>query len=380
LLLQYGDIIRKKNRNNVKLLDLTTIEKNDLLTVPWNDNFEVINHEVNKIIRGKKEVVFDNSRGEIRDTLPLMINPENMFPSKQPRYNIYRNLKPDEKGKKIVSGFPLNDSRHQTIKAPHGFTDGTYIGFMSDLTPVRLKQDTFMRMSNKPDRIWFYLDNRIQQINLQQIFSGPTDHYSCCAYDLESSKITLAWFAISKAINGIYPIWANMFNIWSPKIKKQFEKEWNSLCFAFALAENRCIVTKFEKDNPVESAPEIFIENPLCPNNPDSFWTTTLDSQVNNTLAKKLVDSIKSFYDYWNIKYCKGQTLENVGLHDESYFKYFSYPDFITPHSGIIQIKKFAENTAKNDILERHDLIKSLTKQVREKIYSLLVEEFKYFD
>ena len=46
--------------------------------------------------------------------------------------------------------------------------------------------------------------------------------------------------------------------------------------FAFVLAENRCVVTKFERGNPVEGAPEVFVDNPLCPTNKESFWSTTL--------------------------------------------------------------------------------------------------------
>ena len=81
-----------------------------------------------------------------------------------------------------------------------------------------------------------------------------------------------------------------------------------------ALAENRCIVTKFEKDNPVQDAPEVFTDNPLCPANDESFWSTTLGSQISDPLAKKLVNEIETLYQYWNLEYCKGQFLENVGL------------------------------------------------------------------
>lgn len=109
------------------------------------------------------------------------------------------------------------------------------------------------------------------------------------------------------------------------------------------LAENRCIVTKFEKNNPVDEAPEIFVDNALCPINDESFWSTTLDSEISEPLSQSLVDEINSLYEYWNIEYCKGQFLENIGLKDEAYFKYFNYPDFVTPFSGLIQIKKYAE-------------------------------------
>lgn len=34
---------------------------------------------------------------------------------------------------------------------------------------------------------------------------------------------------------------------------------------------------------------------------------------------------------------------DNVGLHEEAYFKYFYYPDFVRKDSGLIQIKKIAD-------------------------------------
>ena len=148
------------------------------------------------------------------------------------------------------------------------------------------------------------------------------------------------------------------------------------------LAENRCVVTTFEKDNPVVGAPEIFVDNPLCPANPESFWATVLDPEVNadHGLAFLLVKKIKLLYKTWNLNYCKGQYLRNVGLKDEPYFRYFAYDDYLTPYSGIIQIKKYAE---KEGLQDMHDLfaeIQELTKKVREELYRLLVEEFRYFE
>ena len=143
-----------------------------------------------------------------------------------------------------------------------------------------------------------------------------------------------------------------------------------------------CVVTKFEADNPVEGAPEVFVDNPLCPSNPESFWSTTLDKEIvaEPPLAKQLVDKVKELYTYWNQAYCKGKTLEYMGLQDEPYFKYFNYPDFLTPFSGLIQIRKYATINSKTDLTERFEEIARLSKAVKEEIYRLLVEEFGYFE
>jgi hypothetical protein len=187
---------------------------------------------------------------------------------------------------------------------------------------------------------------------------------------------------MTKALNGRYPVWANQFDIWAPNILKQKEGYFYSLCFSFGLAENRCVVAKFEKDNPVKGAPEVFVDNPLCPINPESFWSTTLDSEivVRPKLAGELVGLVTELYKNWNQKYCKGQLLYSVGLQDEPYFKYFDYKDFVTPYSGLIQIKKYAELHNAEDLVNLFDKVTAKAKETREEIYRLLTQEFAYFE
>ena len=253
---------------------------------------------------------------------------------------------------------------------------------MDDNTPVRTRQDNYNRMSNFPDRVWFRLDVDFKGVNKTRCLGGCPDNRGYCAYDLESAKPTFLWFALTKALNGVYPIWANQFDIWPPNIPRQKEKVFYSLCFAFGLAENRCVVTKFEKDNPVKGATGVFVDNPLCPTNPESFWSTILNSQIitEPKLAGELVGFIRELYKKWNQKYCKGQFLYSVGLHDEPYFKYFDYKDFVTPYSGLIQIQKYAELHNEEDLLNFFEKISTKTKEVREEICRLLTQEFAYFD
>jgi hypothetical protein len=265
---------------------------------------------------------------------------------------------------------------------PYGFTDGIFVGFMDDNTPIRLYQDTCQRMTNKPDRVWFMLMSAFSKVNVSQAHSGAANSRSFCSYNLESAKVLFEWFSISKAVFGTYPLWANQFEIWSPIIKPEYEKYWYSLCFAFVLAENRCVVTKFEKDNPVVGAPEVFVDNPLCPANPECFWSTTLDKEIiaEPGAAIGLVNKIKELYRHWNMQYCKGQWLYNVGLQNEPYFKYFDYADFLTPYSGLIQIRRYAEQEGLSDLQELFRQISELTKKAKQEIYRLLVEEFGYFE
>jgi hypothetical protein len=369
----------EERENKVKVLDLTEVKKNDL-TFNWNDTDEELNPTVENYVNQFEFVNLDNSRGDIRDLLPELERNGKMI--RQPRYNFYRNLSKDEKIKNIVSGFPLKDERHKNYNVPYGFVDGILIGFMDDNTPVRLRQEPSNRLQNEPNRVWFRLDSVFININSTKIFNGAADNRSYCAYDLPSAKATFTWFAITKVLVGKYPGWANQYDLWKPNISEDLKDDWFALCFAFGLAENRCVVTKFEKDNPVIGAPEVWVDNPMSPSNQDSFYRTTLQKEIkkSKSFANDLATTIEAFYQYWNLNYTKGQILENVGLHEEAYFKYFDYPDFVTKDSGLVQIKKYATLNDCSDLLEKITSITEKTKLVKEEIYRMLIEDFKYFD
>jgi len=119
----------------------------------------------------------------------------------------------------------------------------------------------------------------------------------------------------------------------------------------------------------------------MSTNNRDSFWNTTFDSHILKRPSKpyKLVETIKELYTYWVKTYCPQGIIKNVGLKDEPYFKYFDYEDFLTPHSGLIQIRKFAVKNNKLDLLKLFNTISEKTKSVKEEFFRVQVEECKYF-
>ncbi|MFN6087679.1 MAG: hypothetical protein ACK47E_02925 [Cyclobacteriaceae bacterium] len=243
----------KAKSNIVKVHDLTHLTHSDLDRIDWNQPDELLEELLNKILRKSKKVKLDNSRGNIKALIPFI--DKNNKAIRQTRYDFSPAKKEDEKNR-LVSGFPLKDQdRHFKLTRRCGSPDGTFIGFMDDASPVRLQQEGLKRLSNAPDRLWFYLDNRIIQLNLVKVFNGPPDKYAYSAFDIETGRAFCTWFSIAKSIVGRYPLWANQYDLWMPNIKSELEKYWYSLCFAFVLAENRCVVTKFEKDNPVKGAP-----------------------------------------------------------------------------------------------------------------------------
>lgn len=369
----------EERENKVKVLDLTMVKKQDL-AFNWNDNDEELNVAVGNYVNKFAAISLNNSRGDIRDLLPVINRNDKMV--KQTSYFFLKGRTNAElNSKEIYGGLPIKDDRRNNLKT-YGDINGEFIGFMDDCTPCRIKQDTSNRMSNLSDRIWFQLRPSFIDIILTKIHNGAPDKYGYCAFDIETAKTTFTWFALTKCLVGKYPTWANQQDLWQPNISEDLKEDWFALCYAFGLAENRCVVTKFEKDNPVVGAPEVWVNNPMSPNNQESFYRTTLQQEIkkSNSFAKDLAVAIEEFYQYWNLNYTKGQILENVGLHDEAYFKYFDYPDFITKDSGLIQIKKYADTNDCKDLLEKIKIISEKTKKVKEEVYSMLIEDFKYFE
>ncbi len=367
-----------KRENKVKVLDLTSIKKQSL-AFNWNDTDEVLKPTVENFVAQFGFVNLDNSRGDIRDLLPEIARKEKFV--RQTRYDFSTSIK--NYNKVISSGFPFkNTEKHFNLLRKCGEKDGLFIGFMDDNSPVRLKQEPSERLSNKPDRLWIALMPNFLNINSSKIFSSTPDKYGYCAYNNSSAQATFTWFAIAKNLVGKYPTWANQYDLWQPNISENLKTDWYALCYAFGLAENRCVVTKFEKDNPVVGAPEVWVDNPMSPNNPDSFYCTTLQQEIkkSKTSANELAFKIEEFYEYWNQNFTKGQILQNVGLQNEAYFKYFDYPDFVTKNSGLVQIKKYAEVNECADLLEKIAFIQTITKKVKNEIYEMLVDDFRYFN
>ncbi len=356
------------NKNAIKVRDFTSLVNEDL-QLNWNSSLDDLNRNIRNIIRGSKSVLFSQIKPTIKEWCG------------QKMYDFKRSRTKKELSQDVVGGLPLKAPERDNIKT-YGVVNSKYIGFMGDCTPVRVRQVNENRFSlDYEKRVWFRLDNDFKSLNRTRIINGPTDKYAYCAYNLDSAKKIFTWFALTKALNGRYPIFFNQHDIWKPNIKKELEKYFYSLCFSYGLAVNRCVVTKFEKDNPVEGAPEIFVDNPLCPTNIDSFWSKILDSEIvkNPPMAIELVNAVKKLYQVWGHNYCKGDKLEYVGLDDEPYFKYFDYPDFLTTYSGLVQIRKFAEVRRSDDLHELLQEIKERTKIVLDKIYRILIEEFEYF-
>jgi hypothetical protein len=361
-----------RNENRLKLWDYTYLKKDDLGAINWSARIGEIDKVIKNLVKGAVKVDFSCRRTSIKEW------------TGQKMYDFKRSpTKRELKSREVYGGLPVEDDRRKNIKT-YGATSSDFLGLMDNGTPVRIqpiRSDPRFLNNHAGTRVWFRLDNDFKSLNKARLLNGPSDNRSYCAYNLETAKTTFTWFGITKAVSGRYPIWANQFDIWKPEIRTDLEDYFYSLCFAFGLSENRCVVTKYEANNPVQGAPEVYLDNPLSPNDGDSFWNTTLDKNIvkRPATAIRLVQAIKDLFTYWAKNYCPEGIIHNTGLKGESYFRYFSYKDFLTPNSGLIQIHKFASLNSKADLLQRFGDISAKTKDVREEIYRLLAVEFKYF-
>jgi hypothetical protein len=358
----------KGNKNKVVLRDLTHL-KNDDLAINWNQGVGNLETTLKGIIKGSKTINYSAVRESVKEW------------SGQQMYDFKRDPTDKEsKSGEVYGGLPIKDERRSNKKT-YGISNSKFLGFMDDSTPVRIKPRDDNRFSSEAKSVWFRFDTAFLDMNKSRCLNLPPDQKGYAAFDLASAQKTFVWYAITKTLNGKYPHWANQMDIWKPNIPAAKEKEFYSLCFAFGLAENRCVVTKFEKDNPVAGAPEVLVDNPLSPSNKESFWSTTLDGEIvaSPVLAGELVALVKQLYKNWNQNYTKGQFQYSVGLQDEPYFKFFDYKDFVTPNSGLVQIRKYAETHNSADLLKLFEKIFAKTKEVREEIHRLLVDDFAYF-
>jgi hypothetical protein len=358
-----------KNNNIIKLKNLLHLKKEDL-DINWSFSYKNLNKILLKIISGAKTTNFSTNKILMKKIIG------------QTMYDVKRDpTKKELESNTIYGGLPLKCEERKNKKT-YGVHISDYIGLMDGQTPIRIKQDKLGRITGNGNNVWFRLDSTMADINKSQCMNAPNRN-SYCAYDLPSAKKTFLWFCINLAFrhNG-YPREFNQADVWMPKISKKQEAYFYSLCFAYVLSDNRCIITKFEKDNPVTGNNEIYLDNPLSTNSPNSFWNKFLKKEIVKTpsLANDLVKVVSDLYIYWNNNICKNDVLYNKGLEKETYFKYFDYADFLNKDSGLVQIKKYAEKQSDTILFEKFIVIEKLTKQVRDEIYNILVGDFKYFE
>ena len=114
-----------------------------------------------------------------------------------------------------------------------------------------------------------------------------------------------------------------------------------------------------------------------------SILASAFAGQPPTDAATQLVEAVRAVCGHWATAVCGGQTLTDVGLKTEAYFKYFAAPDFLTRHAGLVQIRAYA---AKHpgaswypELQKRLTRLAGLREAVKGEIHRLLTQELRYF-
>lgn len=356
----------EEQKNNIILKDYTNLTEEDL-DIDWKASHSSIKSTMKSVL-GDKKVNFSKERTRIKDWCDQTMADFKRSPSKR------------DKERPVYGGLPLADPRRSNKKT-YGVSRSDYIGLMDNGTPVRIPRKNDFRFEGNPGKYpWFRFDTAFLDMNKVRCLNAPPDQKGYCAYDLESAKKLFLWFGIAKSLARSYPLWANQFDIWALEAN---DPELISLCFALGFIENRSVVTKFEAHNPLPNESEIFLDNPFSPNNKDSFWSSLMVSYIlaenSGGLAETVVKNANDVYFYLNKKVCEGKVIEDVGLSEEPYFKYFNYKDFLTPNSGLIQLRKYSRVSADTELFGLLEELDRLGSAIKSLIAEIIVRRHGYF-
>jgi len=358
---------KENQTNNIELRDYTHLSLTDL-DIDWGSSHTSIKNTLKNVI-GIKKANYSKARVRIKEWTGQSMSDFKRSPTK---YDL---------SQPIYGGLPLSDPRRNNKKT-YGVSNSDYLGLMDNGSPVRIPRKNDVRFSGTPGQFpWFRFDTAFLDMNKVRCLNAPPDQKGYCAYDLESAKRLFLWFGIAKSLLGDYPLWANQFDIW--KVGNP-SMELFLLCFALGFIENRSVVTVFPENNPLPGEQNVLLDNPFSPNNSDSFWSTVLspviDSEQGHELAKQAANAGLEIYQYWNKEVCKGKTIYDIGLKGEPYFAFFDYKDFVTPHSGLIQLKTYATINGDTILEKMLTELSKLSIEIKSRIKDILVNEYKYFE
>lgn len=340
---------RLNGTRSIPFLDLTWLTKKQLSAISWENAYET-EKDCAAILARAAEVRIGVERNSIRDW------------SGGTRKDFIRNRRKEEQSQKVVGGLPLWDERHNLKKA-HGEMSGTYIGFMDDLTPCRVK-------TSSPDKPWFRLDSPFMDMRKSRCLSGPPSQKGYCATDREKAKKYFFWYALTKTfLQHPYPMWVDSDDLWEPRIPEKHERTVFQAAFAIGYAENDCIEARFPANNPGKGTPELTLKNPMTPLDRDSFWSTELvpflDTGTTRNVSK-LVASVDDLYSVWRRLFARQPELplpaKPYSLEDGS----------LTSGAGIVQIRDYAREADDQTLLRGISEIQGVLRSVKSDFFSLL--------
>lgn len=335
----------------IPLLDLTWVTKAQLATVPW-ESPEEMEQSCQRILERSKQVQIGAERGSIRNW------------TGQKMLDFKRDRTKAEQNTRIAGGLPLGDGR-QGNKKVYGRADGSFIGFMDNLVPCRVKRSIL-------DRPWFRLNPQFMDAKKNRCFSGPPTHFGFCATDLESAKKLFFWYSLARTfLQHPYPMWVDADNMWEPIIPDRLERLSFQFAFCIGYAENECVEATFPANNPIRGNPELTINNPMTPLGYGSFWNSTMlpycSSQLPTPL-KDLISSVDKLFGDWK------RLFKNRSELPISKRPYSLGDRGLTLGAGILQIKDYASEANDATLLTDLSEIQRRLKIAKSAFFDVVTE------
>lgn len=343
------------NTQETALVDLTHLKKPDLATIPWNDN-AATDARCRELLASGAPVTFGVPRMSMREWTGATM-----------QFFLRERRKSEPQGDAHTGGLPLGDSRVRNKKA-YGEVDGPFVGFMDDLTPCRVRRG----LSGVP---WFRLDSPMMDVRKGRCLSGPPDQKGFAAdpTSTAASDRIFIWYAVQKVFAEVgYPMWSDPFDVWAPRIPVELEAEVRRITRAIAYADNECVETRFPPRNPSIGSPEIFVPNPMSPNDPDSFWNrrcASIFGRKPSTIADRLVSSVDNLFACWRVLFRRSPEL----TFDVARPYYLGASGFITASSGVIQIKDYVDRKDNPELREAFQTMRGLLKEAKGEFHRMLL-------
>lgn len=346
---------------SVLLRDLTHLRRRDLEAIPWGDEEGADGICRNLLAQATAKVALGEVRQSLRDW------------TGQTMTDFKRDRRKDEKDKiEGVGGLPVGDHRRANKKT-YGAVDGTFVGFMDDLTPCRVAK-------GRADRPWFRLNSQFMDAKKNRCFSGPPTHLGFCAADLTSAKPLFFWYALARTfLQAPYPMWADAEDLWAPQFPPRAEDRAFSSAMAIAYAENECVEASFPAHNPIEGLRELHARNPLTPLVQFSFWSTTLRPYVlkhGPRTALDLVRKVDALFDAWKRRF---ERRSEIPIAYDAPYHLVRQP--LTVAAGLQQIRDYAQHTSDAELLGHFEAVRVSLKAARAAFDELLRsrEHLAYF-
>ncbi|WP_028863615.1 hypothetical protein [Psychromonas aquimarina] len=341
----------------IPLVDLTWMRKKVLSEINWLNKNDV-DLACNNILSSKMSI-----------SIGLGANKTGIKEwSGQTSKDFKRSRRVAERDAIVVGGLPLND-RRQTNKKAYGECAGEFIGFMDDLTPCRVKKGTV-------GSIWFRLDIPMMDFRKSRCLSGPPSQKGYFASNAKEASKVFYWYALAKSFTvRKYPISVDAENMWKPIIPSEIYMDIFKLSSVIVFAENECLETIFPANNPIQGGLELFVGNPLSPNNSESFWRRIIEPLFEfsgNTISDKLYCAVINLFAEWKKLFINSPEILI------SYKKaYFVGDGVLTENAGIVQIKDYAKHYQHEHLLYRLAELSSQLKLAKLEFYDLISDPKK---